>query len=142
MLLNIPKIISPDLMKYLMEMGHSDYLIISDANFPATSNAQRLIRLDGALSDEVLDAILTFYPLDNFVDDPVHLMNHRDTEPLPEVWKDYERIIIDKDSENAFKQFEYLDRLDFYDKAKEAYLIIQTSDVRRYANIIIQKGVC
>lgn len=142
MLKNIPHVISPDLMKYLMEMGHSDYLVISDANFPATSNAKRLIRLDGVLSDEILDAILKYYPLDNFIESPVHLMNYRNTEPKPEVWKDYERIIKKNDTEKAFDKFDFLDRLDFYKKTKDAYLVIQTSDIRRYANIIIQKGVC
>ena len=35
MLKGIPQILSPELLKVLCEMGHSDRLVISDGNFPA-----------------------------------------------------------------------------------------------------------
>lgn len=61
MLKNIPKIISPELMKVMMEMGHSDVLIIADANYPAAAHAKRLIRLEGVEVPELLEAILPFF---------------------------------------------------------------------------------
>ena len=74
MLKGIPSIISPELLKILMEMGHGDELVIGDGNFPAASMAQRLIRSDGHNVPELLDAILRLFPLDDFVEHPVALM--------------------------------------------------------------------
>ena len=45
MLKNISPVISPELLKILMEMGHGDEIVIGDGNFPAASMAQRLVRL-------------------------------------------------------------------------------------------------
>lgn len=142
MLKKIPNIIPPDLMKYMMEMGHADRLVISDANFPAQSNSKRYIGLSGSKTDELLEAILEFFPLDNFIDDPVILMKNRESEPVPEVWENYRSIIKENDQEEAFTDFSFEERLDFYEAAKTAYCVVQTTDTRRYANIIIQKGVC
>ncbi|NLX92971.1 MAG: fucose isomerase, partial [Clostridiales bacterium] len=47
MLKNIPPILSPEVLKTLMEMGLGDELVLGDGNFPAASIAQRLIRADG-----------------------------------------------------------------------------------------------
>jgi len=41
MLKGISPVISPDLIKVLMEMGHGDELVIADGNFPSASIAQR-----------------------------------------------------------------------------------------------------
>jgi L-fucose mutarotase len=142
MLKKIPTIIPPDLMKYMMEMGHSDRLVITDANFPAQSNSQRYIQVSGVKTDELLAAILEFFPLDNFIEDPVVLMKNRDSEPVPEVWENYQSIIREKDTEEAFSEFFFEERLGFYEAAQTAYCVVQTTDTRRYANIIIQKGVC
>ena len=67
MLKGIPNIISPELLKILDEMGHGDEIVIGDGNFPAASNAQRLIRSDGHNVPELLDAILQLFPLDKYV---------------------------------------------------------------------------
>ena len=76
MLKNIPKIISPKLLKVLCEMGHSDRLVIADGNFPAESIGKNciVIRADGHGAAEMLDAILTLFPLDTYVERPVSLM--------------------------------------------------------------------
>ena len=76
MLRNIPPILSPELLKVLAEMGHGDRLVIGDANFAAASMAKNsiLIRCDGLKATELMDAILTLMPLDDFVDKPVIVM--------------------------------------------------------------------
>ena len=79
MLRNIPKILPPDLVKAMMEMGHSDMMIISDAGFPGAAHAKRLIRMDGVMIPELLEAVLKMFPLDNFVDTPVRLMRNLPT---------------------------------------------------------------
>lgn len=142
MLRNIPKILPPELVKCMMEMGHSDYLIIADANFPGTAHAKKMIRMDGIMIPELLEAILQLFPLDNFVDDPVRLMPNLPTEPVPEIWETYRELITKYDKDNAFKDFAFIERLPFYEHAEKAYVIIQTGDESRYGNIILQKGCC
>lgn len=142
MLNNIPNNISPDLMKYMMEMGHSDQILIADANFPAKSNAKRFVLAEGVLIDELLTSILQFFPLDNFITHPVTVMNYRESESKPKVWDTYDRILREYDQDQAFTEFKLEERLAFYELSRQAYCVIQTSDTRRYGNILLQKGVC
>lgn len=142
MLRNIPKILPPDLVKYMMEMGHSDYIVIADAGFPGTAHAKRLIRMDSVEIPELLEAILLFFPLDYFVDNPVRLMQKLSHEPEVTIWQAYRKIIEKQDKDGAFKKFDFLERLDFYEQSDKAFVVIQTGDTSRYGNIILQKGVC
>ena len=87
MLKNISPVISPELLKILMEMGHGDEIVIGDGNFPAASMAQRLVRLDGHGVPEVLDAVLRLMPLDTYVDAPVALMDNYGDSDRPAIWK-------------------------------------------------------
>lgn len=123
-------------------MGHSDYIVIADAGFPGAAYAKRIVRMDSAEIPELLIAILPMFPLDNFVDNPVRLMQKLDHEPEVEVWNVYRELLEHYDKDNAFKNFEFLDRLSFYKEAEKAYVVIQTGDTSRYGNIILQKGVC
>jgi len=76
MLKGIPKIISPELLKVLCEMGHSDTIVLADGNFPAESIGKnsKVIRADGHSITDLLDAILKLFPLDTYVEKPVSLM--------------------------------------------------------------------
>jgi L-fucose mutarotase len=141
MLRNIPPVITPDLMKIIMEMGHADYIVLADANYPVMSGAKRAVRLDGVQVDELLDAVLQFFPLDSFVPAPVTLMNYLPAEPKPEIWAKFDQIIKKYDIEKAYKEFRLIERLDFYEYARGAYAIVQTGTTARYANIGLQKGV-
>ena len=142
MLRGIPKILPPDLVRDMMMMGHSDFLIIADANFPGAAHAKRFIRMDGIMIPALLEAILQVFPLDTFVPDPVRLMKNLPTEPVPEIWQTYRELLSRYDTDGAFNDFAYLDRLPFYREAENAYVIIQTGDESRYGNIILQKGCC
>ena len=139
MLKGIPSIISPELLKVLMEMGHADELVIADGNFPSASIAQRLIRSDGNGVPALLDAIMRFFPLDTFVDQAVALMaivpGH---DYQPTIWEEYREIIARYE---GFSDFEYVERFAFYERAKQAYAVLATSETALYANIILKKGV-
>lgn len=140
MLKNIPNILSPDLLKILMEMGHGDEIVIADGNFPAASIAQRLIRLDGHNVPEVLEAVLKFFPLDIYVENPVGLMEVVPGDNVkPVIWDEYRKIVLE--SKEPFKEFEHIERFAFYERAKKAYAVIATSESALYANIILKKGV-
>ncbi len=138
MLKNVPSILSPELLKILMEMGHGDTIVIGDGNFPAAANAQRLVRLDGHGVTEVLDAILKLMPLDTYVENPVSLMDNGDSENRPPIWKDYAEVI---EKNEGKKDFRLVERFQFYTEAKKAYAIIATGETAIYANVILQKGV-
>ena len=139
MLKNIPSIISPELLKILHEMGHSDEIVIGDGNFPAASNAKRLIRADGHGVPELLDAILQLFPLDTYVDAPVMLMQVTPGDDVdPVIWNDY-RKIVDKHQNNV--KFEEIERFAFYERARDAYAIVATGESALYANVILKKGV-
>lgn len=138
MLKGIPSILSPELLKVLMEMGHGDEIILADGNFPAASHANRLLRSDGHGVPELLKAVLSLYPLDTYSDQPVALMAVVPGDPAQTpIWGEYEEII----SEHATPAIEYVERFAFYERAKKAYAIVATSEKALYANIILRKGV-
>lgn len=140
MLKGIPDIISPDLLKALMEMGHGDELVIADGNFPAASTARQLIRNDSNEIQKLLDAILTLLPLDQYVEKPAALMSVVPGDPaIPQNWDDYFKIT--KKHEPDFAGFEYIERFAFYERAQNAYAILSTTDRTLYGNIILKKGV-
>lgn len=137
MLKGIPPILSPELLKILCEMGHGDRIVIGDGNFPAASNAQRLIRCDGHMVPELLEAILKVFPLDTYVESPVQLMAVTNNDPVPEIWAIYEKTV----SEQGDFKISQIERFKFYEETKKAYAVIATSESALYANIILQKGV-
>lgn len=138
MLKGIPAIISPELLKILCEMGHGDEIVIGDGNFPAASNAQRLIRCDGHGVPEILDAVTKLIPLDTYVDSPAVLMATTKGDPTPVIWAEYEDIINKNNGETNISQIE---RFAFYERTRSAYAVIATSESALYANIILKKGV-
>ena len=143
MLKGIPKILSPELLKVLAEMGHSDRLVISDGNFPAESMGKDaiVIRCDGHGVPEILDAILHVFSFDSYVEHLLILMEFMpvDTVETP-IWDTYKEI-VSKHDERGEKAVGNIERFAFYDEAKTAYCIISTSEKALYANIMLQKGV-
>lgn len=142
MLKGISPIISPELLKVLCEMGHGDYIVFADANFPAASVGKdaKVIRADGHDISRLLRAILPLFPLDSYVPHPVSLMQvvPGDTVDTP-IWHTYRNILARYDvSETGIEQIE---RFAFYEKAKGAYAVVATGERALYANIILQKGV-
>ncbi|NIK66776.1 MULTISPECIES: RbsD/FucU domain-containing protein [unclassified Paenibacillus] len=140
MLNGIPKIISPELLKILMEMGHSDEIVLADGNFPAVSHAQRLVRCDGHGVPELLDAIMQLFPLDQYVEKPAALMQVVPGDPAKTpIWDEYKAIITQRSG--LEEPFEEVERFAFYERAKKAYAIVATGESAIYANLILKKGV-
>ena len=137
MLKGIPKIISPELLKILSEMGHGDEIVIADGNFPSANYGKRVIRADGISGVEMLKAILALIPLDTYAEHNFMLMETVKGDPKPCIWDDYYEIA--KSDENL--RGGHLERFAFYDRAKQAYAVIATGEEAIYANIIIKKGV-
>ena len=142
MLKGIPKILSPELLKILCEMGHGDELTIGDGNFPGKTNAKIEIRMDGHGVPEILDAILQVMPLDTYVEHPVMLMAKvpGDTVETP-IWDTYKEIVAKHDARGA-ACFGEIERMAFYDRTREkSSVVIMSGETALYANVILKKGV-
>lgn len=142
MLRKIPKNISPELMKVLMQMGHGDEIVFGDANFPSESMGSRVLRADGDSVLTMLEAVMPFFPLDDFVEDNVFLMAAvpgKGEEPA--IWDEYRGVLEKNDREQAFDGFSMLERQEFYDRAQKAFAVVATGEMKQYANIILKKGV-
>lgn len=140
MLKKIPSILTPDLLKILMEMGHGDEIVLGDGNFPSASIAKRLVRLDGHGIPEILRAIMQFFPLDTYTEKPICLMAVVPGDPVtPTIWKTYQDIL--QEAEPNHCGIEYIERFAFYERAKQSYAVVATGESEIYANIILKKGV-
>lgn len=143
MLKGIPKIISPELLRVLCEMGHGDRLVIADGNFPSESVGKNaiVIRMDGHGVPEILDAVLQLMPLDTYVEKSVSLMEKvpGDTVETP-IWDVFAEIVLKKGGMDK-SHIQNIERFEFYEAAKTAYCIIATGETALYANIMLQKGV-
>lgn len=142
MLKGINPILSPELLKVLCEMGHSDTIVIADGNFPAESMGKNAIvlRMDGHGVPEILSAILEVFPLDQYIDTPVKLMERCEGDNADvSIWKKYDEIVAAAD-ERGTSLITRLERFDFYGESKKAYCIIATTETSQYANVILQKG--
>lgn len=140
MLKGISSLLTPDLLKILMEMGHSDEIVLADGNFPAASHAKRLVRCDGHGIPELLEGILPLFPLDGYVKCPVSLMAviPGDSAETP-IWDEYRQIV--SRHHPAEDPFEEIERFAFYERAKLAYAVVSTGEKALYANVILKKGV-
>ena len=137
MLKGISPLLSPELLKILSEMGHGDELVIADRNFPSVSICNRVIRADASDGASMLKAILSVFPLDQYDNQNVGLMEvcPGDT-VVPHVWDTYLEAVKSDPSSGVY----YLERFAYKERAKRAYAVIATGETAQYANIILKKG--
>lgn len=143
-LLGIPDSITPELLYALSKMGHGDRLVIADANFPSDSIAKECIitqpiRIAG-LTSELLADILKLMPLDQYVEKPVAVMDRVENDKVKGLVVPAYQFLATV-SNRSEKDLDYIERFEFYEKAKKAFAIVQTTDRTLYANCIIYKGV-
>ena len=142
MLKGIPSIIGPQLLKVLCEMGHGDCLVLADANFPAERVGKDavVIRMDGHGIPEILDAVLSLFPLDSYVERPVTLMERCEGDNADiSICNTYEDL-LKKHEGKGMSAVGRRERFDFYEEAGRAYAIVATGERSQYANLILQKG--
>ncbi len=140
MLRGINTLLSPELLSILRAMGHGDEIVIADANFPAETNARRLVRLDGVDAVKVTEAILSVMPLDTYVDDPAHTMAVvGDPDAVPPIVTEFQTVI--DTIADAPAKIVPIERFAFYERARTAFAIVATGEGRIYGNLILKKGV-
>lgn len=141
MLLNIPHIISAELLKIMCEMGHGDELVIVDANYPAASSkASHIVDAKGISSNDLLKAILDIFPVDTYIEKPFKIMKVVDGDnTVPVVWRDYYETL--KSHGYSIDQIEYIERYEYYKQCNKMYCVISSGEQKLYGNIAIRKGV-
>jgi L-fucose mutarotase len=136
MLINVHPLLTPDLLHALASMGHGDEIVIADTNFPSASIARRLIALSGTDAPRALEAILTVFPLDEASSPAVFAMQPAGRQQgLPEPVADFQRVL------GANATIGSLDRFAFYERARNAFAVVRTGELRPYGNAILVKGV-
>jgi L-fucose mutarotase len=140
MLRGIDPLLTPELLKILREMGHGDEIAIVDANYPAATDARRLIRVAGADTTGTLRAVLTLLPLDTYVDCAAHCMavvgDPDRTEPIMD---EFQALIDEVAAEDV--SLGRIERFAFYARVKDAFAVVATAERRLYGNIILKKGI-
>ncbi len=140
MLKNISPLFSPELLATLYRMGHGDEIVLADAHFPGNTMNETVIRADGLKIDALLDAILPLFALDNYVADPVVMMQVVEGDTADPTVENSYRAVIDKYAPET-PAIAQIDRFEFYERAKSAFAVVMTGETRKYGNIIIKKGV-
>ncbi|MBD0378861.1 RbsD/FucU family protein [Paenibacillus sedimenti] len=139
MLKGIPSLLSPDLLKVLMEMGHGDELVLGDGNFPSASCAKRLIRADGHGAKPLLEAVLKLFPLDTSAVPVTVMQVDPGDSVIPVIWEDYKQIV--QNANNHPVPIMTLERSAFYERCRNAFAVVATGESALYANVIIRKGI-
>ena len=145
MLKGIDPRLNADVLYALRAMGHGDYLVLTDTNFPSDSVARetrihRLLRMENLTSAEAAEAILSIMPLDTFIDDAAMRMEIvGKPKEIPPVQKEVQKA-IDK-AEGKSWPLVSIERFAFYERAKKAYCVIQTGERRFYGCFVFTKGV-
>jgi L-fucose mutarotase len=144
MLKGINPLLNAEVLQALRAMGHGDDLIIADTNFPSDSVARQtalgcLLRIDASAA-EVAKAVLSLYPLDTFVDDSAARMEIvGKPDEIPPVQREVQKEI--DEAEGKSWPMIAVERYAFYERAKQAYCVIQTGERRFYGCFAFRKGV-
>ena len=145
MLKGIDSRLNAEVLFALRAMGHGDVLVIADTNFPSDQVARstvlgELLRMDNLTAAEAAEAVLSVMPLDTFVDDFAGRMEIVDAkDEVPPVQSEVQDVI--DSAEGRSRPMIGIERFDFYDRAREAYAVIQTGERRFYGCIMFRKGV-
>ena len=137
--------LNADVLYALRAMGHGDTLVISDTNFPADRIAREtvlgsLLRMENLTCAQAVEAVLSVFPLDTFVDDFAGRMEVVGDPTRIEPVQAEVQLAIDA-AEGRPRPMISIERFDFYDRAKTAYAVIQTGEQRFYGCFILRKGV-
>jgi len=140
MLRGISPLVSPELLGLLSRMGHGDEIVLADAHFPGDTYGQRVVRADGLMIADLLDAILPLLVLDSYVDSPVFMMDAVPGDTLDPAVEGAYRAAIDRVYPKT-PVIQHVERFAFYDQAREAFAVVMSGDTAKYGNIILKKGV-
>ncbi len=139
MLKGISRYISPELLAALHEMGHGNEIVLADAHFPGHALGPEIVRADGITVAQLLGGILPLFELDSYAPPLVMMQVLPGDTADPSVECDYMQVIR-KHAPFAPDPVR-IERNAFYDRAKGAFAIIMTGEIRKYGNLLLKKGV-
>ena len=140
MLKGIDPLLCGELLKILDDMGHGDQLLLVDRNYPAAASGKPVIRLGDVGVLRAATAILSVYPLDSFIDHPLERMEVED-DPVKTTTLQEDFLALARASEGRDLEYGVIPRLDFYERAKQAYAVVHTLESQPYGCFILHKGV-
>jgi L-fucose mutarotase len=140
MLKGISPLLSPDLLHALCCMGHGDEIVLADAHFPAYSYNQNVLRADGIKIPDLLTAMLPLFELDQYSEYSVMMMQAVKGDELDVTVEQRYRASFAKIN-SAQVKIERIERFAFYERAKNAFVVVVTGELAKYGNIILKKGV-
>jgi L-fucose mutarotase len=140
MLKGVHPLLVPDLLQALAAMGHGDEIAIVDANFPAAAVGRRVIELRGTGAAQLLAAVLTVFPVDTRAIPPALTMQVADDpDAVPEPVAEFAATMSDHGLADC--EIGQLERHAFYARAREAFVVVRTGELRPYGNLLLVKGV-
>ncbi|BDI21554.1 RbsD/FucU family protein [Herbiconiux sp. L3-i23] len=140
MLIGIDPLLSGELLKLLDEMGHGDDLLIVDRNFPAYQSGNPVVHLGEVTVTRAVEAVLSVFPLDTFVDQPLGRMEAQDDASI--VLEAHTEVLeLARKAHSASLEFEVIPRFEFYERARGAFAIVKTLETRPYGCFVLKKGV-
>jgi L-fucose mutarotase len=140
MLKGIDPLLSGGLLKILDEMGHGDELLLVDRNFPAASTGRPVVRLGEVGVERAMAAILSVFPLDEFVDAPLERMEV-DDDPRRTTTQQDAVLALAREHHPRPLEWGVVPRLDFYERSRAAYAVVHTLEPRPWGCFILKKGV-
>jgi len=140
MLKGIDPLLSGDLLKILDDMGHGDVLLLVDRNYPAAASGKPVVRLGEATIMRAAEAILSVFPLDSFIAHPLERMEV-DEDPSKTTATQTSLLELAIRLDGRALDYGIVPRLDFYQRAKDAYAVVHTLDAQPYGCFLLHKGV-
>ena len=138
MLKGVHPLLTADLLHALASMGHGDEIAVVDANFPAVTVGRRLVQVAGADAPSVLEAILTVFPIDTFERPAAFTMQVvGDANAVPAPVGAFRKLLAD----HGCSEVAALERRAFYARARDAFAVVRTGELRKYGNVLLVKGV-
>ena len=143
MLKGIDPVLTPELLKLLMEMGHDDAIVLADANFTAVRYAagKSIIRLPGIGMARAVQAVASLLPL---VADEVHPVAYMQVSGQPGGYRSALQREVLASLEPGFlagQSCEAVERYAFYERTKSAFAIVLTGELQPFGNFLLRKGV-
>jgi L-fucose mutarotase len=143
MLKGIDPLLTPELLMHLSAMGHGEWVAVVDANFTADylSQGKPVVRLPGHSLARVSKAVLSVLPLATDVNQPLAYM--RVCQSAEGHTTPAQQAVIELAVAEGLKphQVEPVERYAFYEKIKDASLLIQSGEGTAYGNAMFCKGV-
>ncbi len=128
----------------LANLGHNEWVAVVDANFTAERLCQGrpVIRLPGHSLERVSKAILSVFPVCSDVPFPVGYMHASSADsgyrtPAQQAVVD----LVGKEYGLSPSRVEAIERFAFYERVKNASLIVQSGEMSGYGNAIYCKDV-